>query len=369
TYAQVYFSVAGQFDNRYLGLYSVTENVDSDFAASRFAVKQKGVFFKPVTPQLFADLGADWAPYQQMYDPKSKPTDEQKRAITDLCRLATQADDREFANRIGQFIDLPELARYMAVLVYLSEFDGILGPGQNLYLYHHPETQKFVFIPWDLDRAWGQFARASQDQRNQLSIVHPWQGEKWFLERLFQVEEFMTLYRQNLAEFCKTLFVPDRMAQQVDEVAAAIRPALKSEPGVSLDRFELAVAGKPVPPARRGGFGGFGGPGDTQPIKPFAKIRTQSILDQLAGKSQGLQLGSGFGFPPGMGDNRSELAATAGLPFYRLVAGEKTKDLSADEMSQGFAKLFQAWDAEKRGKLSYQQLRTAIEKSFAAAKK
>ncbi|MBS0266086.1 MAG: CotH kinase family protein, partial [Planctomycetes bacterium] len=118
TYAQVYITVAGQFEQRYFGLYSVTENVDSDFANSRFAPSQKGVFFKPVTPQIFADLGADWAPYNQLYDPKSKPTDEQKRAITELCRLATQADDREFTSRIGQFIDLPELARYMAVLVY-----------------------------------------------------------------------------------------------------------------------------------------------------------------------------------------------------------------------------------------------------------
>jgi len=50
----------------------------------------------------------------------------------------------------------------MAVMVYLSDLDGILGPGQNLYLHLHPKTQQFQFIPWDQDHSWGQFNRASQ---------------------------------------------------------------------------------------------------------------------------------------------------------------------------------------------------------------
>ena len=98
----------------------------------------------------------------------------------------TQADDATFAAHIGEFIDLPEFARFMAVMVYLSDLDGILGPGQNLYLHLHPKSQQFQFIPWDQDHSWGQFDRASQEQRDKLSIHHPWQGENSFLERMFK---------------------------------------------------------------------------------------------------------------------------------------------------------------------------------------
>lgn len=366
-YARVYVTVPGQYDRKYLGLYSLSENVDQHFADDHFTTKKKGAIFKPVTPMLFADLGADWAAYNQMYDPKWKPTDGQKKAVTDLCRLVTQADDKEFAARVGDFIDLPEFARYLAVVVYLSDLDGILGPGQNLYLYLHPDTNKLVFIPWDQDWSWGQFARASQDQRNRLSLLRPWQGEKPFLERMLKVEAFKKAYLRSLEEFGKTIFDPDRIAKQVDEVAAAIRPVVKEEPVASLDRFDQVVAGKVLPPVRREGFGGGG---DTQPIKPFAKVRTQSVLEQLAGKSDGLTLGSGGpGRPPGRGDALTEMGSLVSGPLYRLLAADKQTELTEAEVVQGFEQLFKSWDTEKGGKLGYTYLRAGIEKSFTPAKK
>ncbi|HWQ91429.1 MAG TPA: CotH kinase family protein, partial [Clostridia bacterium] len=161
-YAKVFVTVPGKHDRQYLGLYSVTEAVDKPFLERHFGTK-RGAIFKPVSPSLFTDLGADWAAYNQIYDPKVALYDEQKRAVMDLSRFVTQADDAEFAARIGEFVDLPEFAQFMAVMVYLSDLDGILGPGQNLYLHLHPKNQQIQFIPWDQDRSWGQFNRASQD--------------------------------------------------------------------------------------------------------------------------------------------------------------------------------------------------------------
>jgi spore coat protein CotH len=43
--------------------------------------------------------------------------------------------------------------------------------GQNFYVYLHPETHKFEFIPWDLDHSFGQFPMGgTQEEREQLSI-------------------------------------------------------------------------------------------------------------------------------------------------------------------------------------------------------
>lgn len=358
-YAKVFITVAGKFNRQYYGLYTLSENVDQHFAETQLGTTQRGTFFKPVTPSLFADHGADWAAYNQMYDPKTKPNDAQKKAVTDLCRLVTQADDKEFNSRIGDMIDIPEFARYMAVLVYLSDLDGILGPGQNLYLFLHPETKKFVFIPWDQDHSWGQFDRASRDQRNKLSIHQPWQGDKRFFERIFQVESFKKAYLGHLGEFSKSIFSPERIAQQVDEIATVLRPIVKEEPVPLLERFELAVAGKMIPPVRRGMFN----IGEIMPIKPFAQVRLQSITDQLAGKSEGLKLGGGFGMP-GRTSGRSELGSVVSTPLYRLLASEKQTALTQAEVTQGLERLFQAWDTEKKGKLGFVPVKAGIEKSF-----
>jgi hypothetical protein len=352
-YARVFVTVPGKFDRQYFGLYSLSEAVDKQFAERHFGTK-RGAFFKPVSPSLFTDLGADWAAYNQIYDPKTALYDEQKKAVMELSRFVTQADDSVFAARIGEFIDLPEFARFMAVMVYLSDLDGILGPGQNLYLHLHPKTGQFQFIPWDQDHSWGQFNRASQEQRDKLSIHRPWQGENFFLDRMFKVEAFTKLYLARLEEFSKTIFRPERLAQQVDEIAAAIRPAVQEESESKLARFDKLVAGELV--SSPGPFGG----GQTKPIKPFAKVRTESVLDQLAGKSEGLVAGSGF--PGGRGGGGG--LGMFSRPLFQVLDQNKDSTVTSAEFSEGFSGLFQSWDTNMNGSLTWVQLRSGIDKDL-----
>ena len=273
SYARVYLTVPGKYDKRFAGLYSVVENVDDHFIELNFANKH-GALFKPVSTNLFNYLGPDWAKYNQTYDPKGTLTAEQKQRLIDFTKLVTQANDTEFAARLPEFLDLEEFARYMAVMVFLSDVDGILGSGQNFYLYLDPKTQKFTFLPWDQDHSFGQFPyTGSQEQRNELSIYRPWIGRNRFLERVYATETFKKLYFARLQEFSRTIFEPQRFAAQVDEVAAAIRPAVQQES--KLDRFDRAVAGNSR---------------SMVPIKPFVKQRARSLADQLAGKSRGAHI-------------------------------------------------------------------------------
>src|SRR2546430_8936495 len=51
---------------------------------------------------------------------------------------------------------------------------SILTDGQNFYMYLDPRSNKFGFIPWDLDAAWGNFWIASRAEQERASIWHPW---------------------------------------------------------------------------------------------------------------------------------------------------------------------------------------------------
>lgn len=155
-YARVYVSVVGLYNREYFGLYSLVEDLDKHFAAERFGTK-KGALFKPVTRDLLAYLGEDWAAYQQTYDPKTDLTVPQQRRVIEFARLVTSSADAEFASKLGSFLDLDEFARFLAVTVWLSTLDSILVVGQNYYVYLHPETDRFQFLPWDLDHSFGQF--------------------------------------------------------------------------------------------------------------------------------------------------------------------------------------------------------------------
>jgi spore coat protein H len=364
SYARVFITVPGKFKKEYFGLYSLIENVDKNFLDHNFPSK-KGALLKPVTPDLFSDLGDQWKNYNQTYDPKTDLTPEQKQWIIDFCKFFTKSSDAELAAKFGDYIDIDEFARYMAVMVYLSDLDGILGPGQNFYLYLNPKNQKLTFIPWDQDHSFGQFGmRGTQEQRENLSIMKPWQGQNPFLERVFKIDSFKKAYLARLSDFSKSIFQPERFAKQVDEIAAAIRPAIKEEADDKLEAFDSAVKGEEIAP--RGRFGGFGQP--LKPIKPFVKIRARSVQDQVAGKSEGQTLGE-FGFPGGGGGRRGGPGGFGpgmflGGAFLNALDANKDGEITKPEMSESFSKWFQEWNTTKSGEVSDEQLRAGINKDL-----
>jgi hypothetical protein len=396
SYARVYVTVPGKYNRQYLGLYSLIENLDKKFMKERFGTSE-GALFKPSTSTLFNDQGDDWKAYIQGYDPKTKLTKAQERRIIELCKLVTHANDTEFAAKIGNYLDLNTFARYMAVLVWIVDYDSILDLGQNFLIYLDPKTNKLHFVAWDQDHSFGQFPMmGSQEDREKLSLKQPWMGEKRFLERIFKIEAFRKNYLAHVAKLNQTLFTPERFAKQVDELAPVLRPAVKEEAEAKLARFDKAVAGEPVPPApgsfggpppgegggRPGGGpppgGGFGGPPGgfsfmqpAKPIKSFVKARAASVAQQIAGKSEGAPRSNGFGPPPapgGRGGGGGGEGFGPGMflapPFLRELDANKDKILTRGEFIAGFAKWFAAWNTDKSGVLSDKQLRDGIDRAL-----
>ncbi|HUR45687.1 MAG TPA: CotH kinase family protein, partial [Candidatus Saccharimonadales bacterium] len=303
-YVKVYVTVPGLYRRRYMGLYSLVENIDRHFIQDNFHEKG-GAIFKPVGPNLFGYLGEDWSKYQQQYDPKTDLTPAQQKRMIEFCRLISAEPELEFRDRIKGFIDLDEFARFMAMTVCLSSMDSILAMGQNFYVYLHPKSNRFVFIPWDLDNSFGKFRMTgSQEERETLSIEEPWVGSNRFLERMFRVPEFKKLYLARLKEFTDGIFKPERIRKQVEELGVILRPAVRDESPQKLELFDRGLAGDSVPPALddRGGFRAGGGGFASSPIKPinpFMKARSLSLEEQLAGRSLGSTISSKRNFGPG----------------------------------------------------------------------
>jgi spore coat protein H len=237
TYARVYLTVEGTHEKRYLGLYSISENVDDNFAEDRFGTRQ-GAILKPSTQELFTDWGPDWNVYNQSYDPKTDLTEAQKQRVIALGRLVSNGSDEEFAAQIGEYVDLDGFARYFAVLVWLANYDSLLQNGQNFYTYLHPDTNRMHFVAWDQDFAFG-------NSRNNggSSIYSAWSRGNRFLTRLYGVEAFRSKYLARMTEFSDRLFVAERLKDQVAEIVPAIRPSIELEGAEWLTGFDRIAAG------------------------------------------------------------------------------------------------------------------------------
>jgi spore coat protein H len=362
SYARVYLTVAGKYEKQYVGLYSVVEDIDNNFAQERFSTRE-GAIFKPSTQSLFSYLGDDWAKYNQIYDPKTELTSKQKQRVIDFAKLVTSGSDAEFAAQLPSYIDVDEFARYLSINVWLVNMDSILAMGQNFYLYLNPSTNKFLILPWDLDLSFGGMGGGTE-----LSIEHPWRGQNRFLDRLFKVDAFKKLYLAHMAEFNQSIFKPERITHQVDETAAVIRPAVSEESESKLANFDKSVAGEST--GGRGGFGGRGGPGGRgTPIRAFAAPRAKSVAAQLAGESQGQQDSSGFGGrgpggPPGMGGPGGfDLANLIAPAFLRAMDENLDGAISREEFQHAFDKWFEAWGGDK-GPLTEEQVRAGISRDL-----
>jgi hypothetical protein len=371
SYARVHASVAGTWTHHYLGLYSVVENPDNTWAQDRFGTR-KGLILKPVTRSLFDYQGEKWDAYQQAYDPKTDITEKQKRRVIDFAKLITQADDAELARRLPEFLDIDEFVRFLAVTVWLSNTDSILMIGQNYIVYLHPEKNQFLFAPWDLDRAFGNFFSPSPEE---LSIRQAWGTDNRFLERVMKVEAVKKAYLARMAEFQDSIFRPERLAAQVDSLSKILRPAIAAEAPAKATRFDQVVAGeRPAPENKE--FGGPGGPGGfgmppAPPIKAFAKARHQSVADQLAGKSEGQPLGGGPGGPGGR--RRPGGPGGPGGPaddfgpgtliapaFLKAADGNNDGKVSSLEFQALANRWFQAWDPKKSGSLQQEDLANGL---------
>jgi len=257
SYAKVYVTVAGQFTRRYLGLYSISENVDEVFTRDRFGVSG-GAIIKPSTQRPFTGMGTDWAAYRQIYDPKTDLTRAEQARLIEFSTFVSTATDADFAARLGEYLDLDAFGRYLAVLAWLANADSLLQLGQNYYVYLHPTTHKLTFIAWDQDGSFGNFRNNSTS----WPIESPWANTNLFLSRVCHVEAFRNQYMDRMREFSRALFLPDRFASQMADIVPVIRPAIVEEGAQWVPSFDQMANG-------------------ASGIIPFARARAQFVTSAL----------------------------------------------------------------------------------------
>ena len=263
SWVRVFLSVPGRHARQYLGLYSLVENVDTNFMQARFPGKV-GAILKPSTKNPFLDRGDRWAQYHQTYDPKTDLTEAEQQRVIAFSKFVSTANDDEFAARIGQYVNVDEFARYLAIVVWLADLDGILERGQNYYVHLPPGNGPLVFIPWDQDHTFGTWAQVEPGRYDTLSIDPPWgsSGRVRFLERCTAFPRSARRTAPGCASSARSIFRGEALSPFIAAVAGAIRPAVVDEPAL-VSRFDRSAAG-------RAG------------IVPFAALRTKSVVEQLS---------------------------------------------------------------------------------------
>ena len=239
TFAKVTLNIPGSYENKVLGLYTSSEQLDTDFLKSAYGTAPSLVL-KPEGAHTLP-YGDDWAPYEKTYDPKGKPTDADKQHFMSFTKFVHEASDDEFAAKLGTYLDIPQFAKYLAGTVVTSSLDTILMMGHNFYIVRNPKSGKYEFLPWDLDLAFGGFPMAGIDA-TQLSIYQPVGDREILVRRFLSVPSAQVSY---LAACKQAIGILESLTPEVEKLNTLVKPVKQLD-----DRTQLA-----------GGFGLPGGPG------------------------------------------------------------------------------------------------------------
>ena len=275
--AEVTLTVKGRHDKAYLGFYTVIEGVDPAFFTSRMK-SDKGLCMRPFGVRGLDYLGDDWARYSSQYRPQRAATADEAKRVIEFARLVNQASDDEFRRQIGSLIDVEEFLRFLAANALAANVESFFALGHNYHLVLHPESQKFAFLPGDLEFSLANFLLVgSAEELMDLSLAKPYPGENKLPDRLLAMPEVSEKYRKLLAELSATVFTKEKLLAKIEAIDTATRAIREKEAAAVRERRE--------PPP---GFGGAAGGGPQPPdLRTFAEKRTASIASQLAGTSKG----------------------------------------------------------------------------------
>lgn len=143
-YTRVYLN------DKYLGLYIMVEQVDKEFAQSRFN-NDSGNLFKCTSAYDLRFLGGNKQDYHPVMSLKTNESEDDWSGFINFVKYINQEgiSEDEFNTKFPDLFDVPGFLKTLAVDVLLQNWDSYMDHGRNWYLYENTDTEKFHWIPWD----------------------------------------------------------------------------------------------------------------------------------------------------------------------------------------------------------------------------
>ena len=159
------------------------------FLKDRFG-SDDGLLMTPFQVRSVEYLGDNWERYKNQYRPQSEPTKEQSQRVIAFAKLVNQAKDDEFRKEIESFLDVDAFLRFLAANALTSNLESAFALGHNYHLYLDPKTNKFIFLPGDLEFSLANFMlMGTADQLMDLSVMKPYPGDNKLVDRLLAIKE------------------------------------------------------------------------------------------------------------------------------------------------------------------------------------
>jgi spore coat protein CotH len=281
TFAKLYLTIPGEYDEEYIGLFTLVEQVDKVFLDARFADTQ-GNLFKGEGMSALAYIGDDLKRYEREYEAKLNEKQWDYSVLMRFIKMLNETPEEKFPLEIENTFDVENFLSWLAINTLLSNLDSYAGTGHNYYLYSNTSTGRFEFIPWDVNEAFGNFQMGSAQDMMELDIYEPYAKPKILIGRILHVPKFKERYIEKIKVLLDGPFQQNAMYQKIDALYKKIEKDVQSDmwKDFTMEDFKRSIE-QHIQSQRRPRVDIVTG------LKPFVAERTKSVKAQLTGRRRG----------------------------------------------------------------------------------
>lgn len=265
-------------NGHYWGLYSVVEDVSKPFLKDRFDNKG-GNLFKGDPHGSLQWKGADPSLYWPDYELKTNETENDWTDLVKLLNALNNTPAAQLSDSLDRYLNLDSWFSYWAAHNLFVNLDSYIGSGHNYFLYHNKDTDKFEWITWDVNEAFGNFNMGltlANIKTLAIGFIPNPATSRPMMNRLWQD----AVSKQRLADRLCELnadFTNAHLDARIDALANLIRPAVQAD---TLKFYSNTLFEQNL--SQDVNIGQGPGGGNIAGLKSFISARHNSLLQQLA---------------------------------------------------------------------------------------
>jgi spore coat protein H len=221
-------------DNKFqsYGLYTHVEQVNERYLSSH-GLNPYGQLYKVINSEfrfdesklkLEDDPNFNKAEFEKMFEIKG---DKDHSKLIEMLR-DLNSPDKNINDIVDRYFDRDNLTSWLAVNILFSNVDTM---SNNYYLYSPPSSEKWYFIPWDYDKAWGWHTDRDENIPTwQTSIARYW-GTVLF-NRFLKDSNNLAQLNQKIEEL-STIIVESETEKLLKGYNAVVKPLINKPPDLT----------------------------------------------------------------------------------------------------------------------------------------
>jgi hypothetical protein len=210
-----------------LGFYTMVEQIDDQFLDWAILDDNGNLFkagdnFGPGGGTA-ADLmyyGSLTSDYTDRYELKTNEIINDWSDLISLIDFINNSTDSDFATNFSVGFEQQELLRSFAIDNLFGNLDSYTGSARNYYLYHNLTTNKWEWIKWDANEAFGSYTNQQVPVSLDLEYYNP---DRPLLSRIFENATLNYAYKVEICNLLETYFNNAYLDPQIDDLYNLIK--------------------------------------------------------------------------------------------------------------------------------------------------